>query len=209
MVKTEDSIFPFPWSSSSQHATTTCVTVDISHKTPVSLANVGKRKSDSLEMRKVPLQRLADHLDRYPKLQDLTEKLHGLFPGQVRFYLPRLDALAGYVVQHCGNLLDELIDSQAPVMFKIGFTHNPLWRWGNEIYGYKSSPERWSEMVVMYIAGEPFGPAMLEAALIDKFRGTCAEMGLFFCAMFCLTPSVTVNTQKVYCIKYRKFQKIG
>ena len=56
-------------------------------------------------------------------------------------------------------------------MFKVGFTHSPLWRWGNAMYGYGKSKEKWSEMVVIYLAPESNSPAMLEAALIEKYKG--------------------------------------
>ncbi|CAL1141491.1 unnamed protein product [Cladocopium goreaui] len=59
-------------------------------------------------------------------------------------------------------------------MFKVGFTHNPVWRWGSPIYGYtsKATKEKYSNMSVIYAAPEPYSPAMLEAALIDKYKST-------------------------------------
>ncbi len=33
-------------------------------------------------------------------------------------------------------------------------------------------------MVIVYLAQEPFGPAMLEAALIDKFKGNLPEFNI-------------------------------
>lgn len=92
------------------------------------------------------------------------------YPGKICFQLPPIGALAGTVLQHCSSLLDRLLKSQKPVIFKVGITHNPLWRWGNQIYGYTTAKEKWSNMVVMYVAAEPHSVGMLEAALIDKYQ---------------------------------------
>ena len=178
VVAPEDSIFPFPWASSPQNASAAASTnVVVSENTSIPSLDTGKRKCESLQMKKLHSgsQRFADYANRYPQLQDLDDKLNDLFKGRVRFQLPGLDALTGKVVQHCGNFMDELIQSQAPVMFKIGFTHNPVHRWGNPVYGYSSSVEKWSDMVVLYIAPERHSPAMLEAALIDKYKGSCVQ----------------------------------
>lgn len=175
----EDSICPFPWANAPPDVAAAPTNIALSEKVPTPTLDSGKCKpkglcaSDVIPKRVNPeLQRFADYANCYPHLQNLQSKLEEHFPGKVRFDLPRLGALSGSVVRHCANLLDDLIDSQSPVMFKIGFTHNPFWRWGNSIYGYCSAVEKWSFMVVIYAAPEPHSPAMLEAALIDKYKGT-------------------------------------
>ena len=58
-----------------------------------------------------------------------------------------------------------------PMIFKIGYTHNAVWRWCNNLYGYKFDKiHKWERMVILYKSNEPFGPAMLEASLIDMFQ---------------------------------------
>ena len=92
--------------------------------------------------------------------------------GCISFKLPSFDALAGGVLRHCVKTIDGLIDNQYPLIFKIGFTHNCVWRWANSLYGYQMSVDNFSHMDVLYIATEPFSVAMLEAALIEKYQGT-------------------------------------
>lgn len=83
--------------------------------------------------------------------------------------LPKKDALAGSILKHCVSVAGCLIEKHRPLIFKIGVTHNAVWRWENVLYGYGVARELWSSMVVMHISEEPYSVAMLEAALIDKF----------------------------------------
>ena len=45
-----------------------------------------------------------------------------------------------------------------------------LRRWEHGVYGYRWEKDRWEHMLVLYLSAEAAGPAMLEAALIDKYR---------------------------------------
>ena len=121
---------------------------------------------------RLSIDHFSTYVERYPKLLELRDCLEARHPGQVRFQLPPLDSLAGTVVRHTTSLLDHLLERHDPAIFKIGFTHDPFWRWGNNMYGYVTSKEKWSTMTVMYLASEPHSPAMLEAALIDKYQST-------------------------------------
>ena len=145
----------------------------------IPTAETGKRKFETVSKSGLghratawEHQTFSEYVSRYPQIQDFQNQLEDQFPGQVSFHLPRLDALSGTVVRHCSNFLDNLIEVQGPVMFKVGFTHNPVWRWGSPIYGYtsKATKEKYSNMSVIYAAPEPYSPAMLEAALIDKYK---------------------------------------
>lgn len=95
--------------------------------------------------------------------------------GPISFRLPKIHATAGGVLRHSTSVVHGLIDKYEPLIFKVGFTHNPVWRWSSKLYGYSWAKDKWSNMVVLYISDEPFGPAMLEAALIDKFGSNSAE----------------------------------
>lgn len=53
--------------------------------------------------------------------------------------------------------------------FKFGITHDPCVRWHNTKFGYKYSKDPFQQMLVVYAASNPHGPAFLEAALIDRF----------------------------------------
>ena len=90
----------------------------------------------------------------------------------IAFRLPPPNCVAGKVVEHSMKVFDGLLVKHSPMIWKFGFSHNPSWRWCNNIYGYKFAPEKWTNMVVLYASAEPYSPAMLEATLIEKFRGT-------------------------------------
>lgn len=97
--------------------------------------------------------------------------------GCISFQLPPPKSLAGAALDHAISTINKLFSKHSPMIWKIGFTRNPVWRWRNKIYGYKWSQDRWSDMVIVYLAPEPFGPAMLEAALIDKFNCSLPQFG--------------------------------
>lgn len=79
-------------------------------------------------------------------------------------------ATAGSVLKHAKTVLDMLFSKHSPMIFKIGFTHDPIWRWTNHLYGYAHQRDKWTNMVILHQSFEPFGPAMLEAALIDQYK---------------------------------------
>lgn len=79
---------------------------------------------------------------------------------------------AGAILQHSIRTLERLFVEQEPLIFKIGFSHNPLWRWTNDVYGYQHAREKWSNMDILFYCKEPYSPAMLEAALVEKFKST-------------------------------------
>lgn len=97
--------------------------------------------------------------------------------GCISFQLPPPKSLAGAALDHAISTINKLFSKHSPMIWKIGFTRNPVWRWRSKIYGYKWSQDRWSDMVIVYLAPEPFGPAMLEAALIDKFNCSLPQFG--------------------------------
>lgn len=84
---------------------------------------------------------------------------------------------AGKALQHAKNTVRNLFAKHEPLIFKFGYTHNPRWRWYNNIYGYhKDKFNKWTKMVILFEATEPSGPAMLEAALIELFGSTWIEI---------------------------------
>ena len=90
----------------------------------------------------------------------------------IAWKLPQPNALSGRILQHSINVIEGLFSKHDPMIWKVGFTHSPKWRWGNPIYGYANAPERWSNMVVLFASPEACTPAMLEATLIEKFKCT-------------------------------------
>lgn len=89
--------------------------------------------------------------------------------GCIRFQVPKVGSSAGSVLRHSQSILESTFQKHDPCIFKIGWTHSPAWRWSNKLYGYAGDRDGWTDMVVLFVAHEPYSPAMLEAALIDKF----------------------------------------
>lgn len=88
----------------------------------------------------------------------------------IEYKTPKAGLSAGRILKHSKDIVDGLLAKHAPMIFKIGYTHDPQWRWGNDIYGYHKDLDRWSTMVVVFETNEPYSPAMLEAALIDIYK---------------------------------------
>ena len=106
------------------------------------------------------LQRVSDH-----------EKVH--------WHLPMQLTTAGGVLAHASHVITVLLHLHSPMIFKVGFTHDACWRWENPIYGYKQDKgHKWDCMCILHLSEEPGTPSMLEAALIDKFKGNsdCREV---------------------------------
>ena len=92
----------------------------------------------------------------------------------ISFKLPPAEALSGHVLKHACGQLETLFRKHSPLIFKIGVTHDHVFRWTNETYGYQYAREKWAHMLVLWISNEPSGPCMLEAALIDKYKSSSA-----------------------------------
>lgn len=112
------------------------------------------------------------YLDDDASLQATLQQLinQAQSTDSIAFKLPKWGALAGRVLAHSIQTLESLIQKHEPLIFKIGITHNPTWRWGNDLYGYVGAKDRWTHMLVFFAAGEPFSVAMLEASLIEKYQ---------------------------------------
>ena len=109
----------------------------------------------------------------------------------ISFDLPRIEVPAGKVLRHSVLTVERLFKAHSPMIFKVGFTHSPSWRWSNSVYGYSSSKDKWSNMVVIYMSQEPYSPAMLEAALIEKF-GSDSPARFTVSSFFCSPIPVTI-----------------
>ena len=90
---------------------------------------------------------------------------------KVSYNLSPVGSSAGQVILHCKHVIEKTIERCKPVTFKIGFSHNPVWRFNNNLYGYKSGKDRFEAMCVLYASPEPSTAAFLEAALIQLFQG--------------------------------------
>lgn len=158
---------PYAWRRAVPSNSTTCRKADL-----MSVKGVRLDLGDQLVYPKGPKwsQCLPSDLVARPSLQAIVAEAASM--GCISFRLPSLNALAGGVLRHATKTLDLLLATQSPMIFKLGYTHSPTWRWSNGLYGYQHSRENWSAMLVMYISDEPGSVGMLEAALIDKYHGT-------------------------------------
>ena len=85
--------------------------------------------------------------------------------------LPKYGATAGQVLLHSKAVLEKLIHREKPVVFKIGYTHCPQFRFRNPKFGYAYAKEGWQHMLVIFVSHETVGPSFVEASLIQCFRG--------------------------------------
>lgn len=85
-------------------------------------------------------------------------------------WLPLKITTAGVVLKHANQVMDSLFERFGPMIFKFGFTQDPIKRWSNRKYGYQWERDSWQCMCIFYTSTEPWSPAMLEAALIDRYE---------------------------------------
>ena len=92
--------------------------------------------------------------------------------------LPSKTGTAGSALNHAINVVNSTLEMKAPMSFKLGYTHNPSWRWDNDLYGYKHDMAyKFQAMLVLCISTEPHSAAMMEAALISYFKSSSANLG--------------------------------
>ena len=102
---------------------------------------------------------------------DMHDSIHWLLPS-------RVSKTAGAALRSALDALQHLHNRHAPMIFKIGFTHSPPFRWENELFGHRWAKDGWTSMAVLYISSEPHSAAMMEAALIEKYMGNLPSLVL-------------------------------
>ncbi|CAE7292132.1 unnamed protein product [Symbiodinium sp. CCMP2592] len=95
----------------------------------------------------------------------------------ISYKLPAAGVTPGKVLRHCSMQLEKLLHDKGPLIFKIGYTHDAIWRWTNTLYGYIHDADGWTDMLILYATDEPYSPGMLEACLIDKFAIQLSMLG--------------------------------
>ena len=86
------------------------------------------------------------------------------------YRLPKPGCTAGRVLEHSITTINRFLEKYSPMTFKLGITHDAHHRWYCPMYGYQHSKDRFDRLHVVYAASNPYSPAMLEAALIDRFK---------------------------------------
>ena len=99
--------------------------------------------------------------------------------GVIEFCHPQKRLSAGRVIEHATRKVQAMFAKHEPLIYKFGFTHNPIWRWANDLYGYCRSKDKWSGMIILFVSNEANGPAFLEACLIDKFSSILAASYIY------------------------------
>ena len=137
------------------------------------------------------LEKLPLELQRNTRLLDIAMEASTM--PCIEFELPPHNFSAGRILEHCVKTIDRMYTKWKPVIFKVGWTHNPCFRWGNSLYGYVNEREKWTNMCVLHISHEPYSTAMLEAALIQHFK--CILVGNFV-LLFLLVQILKCVTQQ-------------
>ena len=151
-----------------------------------------------LSTSKAPRHRLEDclaSLRDLPRTEQVFRKIE--LDSQLSCRLPAPRATAGSVLKHAGAVFDSLRSKLEPFIFKFGITHDASFRWHNPRFGYAKGIDKFEHMVVLYAAADPYGPAFLEAALIQQFSGPMAVYRNIF-------PQLTRVGQCIYraCPRY-------
>ena len=110
------------------------------------------------------------HVPRTPEVFTKIEKDIKIF-----LHLPKIGASAGQVLKHAINCFHGLHSKHAPMTCDFGITHDPVFRFHNEMWGYRRSFDRFEIMVVLLAAENPVATAYLEAAFISQFSCPMAE----------------------------------
>ena len=92
--------------------------------------------------------------------------------NDLKLQLPPEGSLAGRVLSHAVNTVENTLRKFSPMVFKLGFTTCPVTRWRNTRYGYKADRhQQWEAMTILFASHEFTGPSFLEAALIRTYKG--------------------------------------
>ena len=113
-----------------------------------------------------------------PGLKAMLEEARTI--GCIDFKLPPLRATSGVVLSRAIGTIEGLFSKHYPLIFKVGYCHNCVFRWANPLYGYSGAREKWSNMCVLYISDEHYSVSMLEAALIEKYGSILPVSNYFF-----------------------------
>lgn len=104
-----------------------------------------------------------------PRTQTLVDQISQ--DSHLSYNLPRVGSTAGQIIQHGQRVIESVIERKQPATFKIGYSHDPVWRFHNSLYGYAHGRDRFEHLCVVYMSHEYISCAFLEAALIQLFKG--------------------------------------
>ena len=118
--------------------------------------------------------------------------------GCIDFKLPPLHSTSGVVLTRAVGSMENLFLKHYPMIFKVGFCHDPVFRWCNSLYGYSTAKEKWTTLCVLYMSDEPYSVSMLEAALIEKYRSILTYIDIYCIHCFASCDFFGVRTCLAY-----------
>ena len=98
------------------------------------------------------------------------------FPAVLSYSLPFPNSLPSRVLQHAGRSFLAFYNTNKPTGFKFGVTRDPCSRWFSKKGYHGHFKHRWQGLRILYVAGNPHGPAFLEASLVQRFGGRSVAM---------------------------------
>lgn len=121
LVGSKDDILPFPWNRGPTSSNGSGSGLIVSEPEPKKLKATNEKQS-------------LYATQWSPRLQLLAAECDGV--GCIYLNLCRVNASAGAVLFHAIKVLTSLFKKEEPLIFKIGFTHDPVSRWTSPVYGY-------------------------------------------------------------------------
>ena len=186
-AETQDAEGPFPWTAPSTPSTDTLdekVSAPMKEPKPHPADDEGRE----LQIHAKQQEPSTDNPKIKAALLSLVSQCRALqLPIVVR--IPQKSLITGCVLRHALAVTDGYLARHRPMVFKFGFSHSPLWRWRNPIYGYCHDEVSWTEMIILHMSHEAYGPAMLEACLINRYQGTLPSL----CKGYAVVRSRTYN----------------
>ena len=79
--------------------------------------------------------------------------------------------LPGQILKHCYEVVDNVLDSQSPCIYKVGLTHDPRFRYHSQKFGYRHELDKWEKMIVLHASIECVSCGYIEAAIIHRQWG--------------------------------------
>ena len=89
----------------------------------------------------------------------------------IDYQLPRRQALPGEILKHIYTGIERFRCKKWPMVFKVGVRHDPVFRYDNDLFGYKFERTKWDGMRVVFCTHHSTSAAFAEAAAIQKFKG--------------------------------------
>ena len=146
------------------------------------------------------LDTVPPNLVEVPGLKEMFLQAQSM--GCIDFKLPPKRATSGIVLQRALVSMESLFHRFYPMIYKFGYTHNCVYRWSNDMFGYTGERDGWTNMCVLYMADEPYSVAMLEAALVEKHHGILSV------AAFCVSQKGCCVCRVYSSFVFSKFQTL-